>query len=324
MTDNIDRYKLLIPNLQISFYTRLQEIRTKYLIDALTTTIKNVDIATLNSELDQFTQPSILKRIASFGLRGEIFIPVPTLLFQNPYLLGYYRLLYGISQKEMYYKSGYGRFAQLENNGRIPKPVADDIPDLCRSLARTAELMIEGLDSLSLSMVHELQLLTLGPQLRGSQNTKIGSEATSEVFRIIKRSVAGHIVEEAENYLLVRNASGRDVLIEFFSDPDVKVTEVMQAIGTRPILSMEIKGGTDASNIHNRLGEAEKSHQKAKERGFFEFWTILRVDVDCSRAKTESPTTSRFFHLDRLLDVSSEESTHFRELLASHIGIPLT
>ncbi len=56
------------------------------------------------------------------------------------------------------------------------------------------------------------------------------------------------------------------MLIEFSSDPDVLITEKLQS-GVRYILSIEVKGGTDASNIHNRLGEAEKSHLKAKKFG---------------------------------------------------------
>ena len=79
--------------------------------------------------------------------------------------------------------------------------------------------------------------------------------------------------------------------------------------------------GTDASNIHNRIGEAEKSHQKARSRGFREFWTIIRVDVDEVTARRESPTTSHFFHLDRISDRSTAEHQRFRDLLSSLVGI---
>jgi hypothetical protein len=86
-------------------------------------------------------------------------------------------------------------------------------------------------------------------------------------------------------------------------------------------VSIEVKGGTDISNIHNRLGEAEKSHQKARNRGFFEFWTIVRCDVDPAMAARESPTTSRFFHLDRISDQKAPEHREFRDLLGSLLGI---
>jgi hypothetical protein len=70
------------------------------------------------------------------------------------------------------------------------------------------------------------------------------------------------------------NDSGRKITIAFSSDPDISISE--QALNRQhPLVSIEIKGGTDYSNIHNRLGEAEKSHQNAKSSGFHQFWTIL-------------------------------------------------
>ncbi len=89
----------------------------------------------------------------------------------------------------------------------------------------------------------------------------------------------------------------------------------------RPIVSIEIKGGIDVSNIHNRIGEAEKSHQKAKARGFFEFWTIIAAEVDVSKANQESPTSSRFFHLSQLRNTSSSEYNTFCHLVQSVVGI---
>lgn len=117
----------------------------------------------------------------------------------------------------------------------------------------------------------------------------------------------------------VENDSHRLVLIEFFSDPDIRIVEQL-ASTTRPLVSVEIKGGADRSNIHNRL-EAEKSHQKARARGFFEFWTILRSEVDLTLARRESPTTSHFFNLDRIQDHATEEHRAFREIFGALAGI---
>ena len=57
-------------------------------------------------------------------------------------------------------------------------------------------------------------------------------------------------------------------------DPDVEIREV---INGREVLkvALEIKGGTDYANIHNRAGEAEKSHQKARNRHASAFWTVI-------------------------------------------------
>jgi len=87
------------------------------------------------------------------------------------------------------------------------------------------------------------------------------------------------------------------------------------------LVSIEIKGGTDYSNIHNRLGEAEKSHQNAKSRGFHQFWTILNTDIDDSVSSQESPTTTYFFALHRIKKEGSTEYIRFREILFLTLGI---
>jgi len=68
----------------------------------------------------------------------------------------------------------------------------------------------------------------------------------------------------------------------------------------KSVVAIEIKGGADKSNIWNRLGEAEKSHQSARQHGFVEFWTIYNVpELDQAKAKEKSPTTTRFYSLTR-------------------------
>ncbi|MFZ2448171.1 MAG: XcyI family restriction endonuclease [Syntrophobacteraceae bacterium] len=313
-------FPLIKPNLQISFYFKLQAIRDLYFHEAIKKTIEALDIKVLDEQLSSYVDAASLKRVASFGLRGEVFFAVPCLLEQNPFLLGYYRLLLGLSQKELFNKGPFGRFKGLEERGEIPRSVKSQIPALCSSLVKSAELLVGGVDDLSLSIVHELQLLTLGPQLRGGSNTSIGQEATREFFSVIKDLVSPYIKDATKRTIHLENDSKRSVLIEFSSDPDVQITEQLQTM-VRPLVSIEIKGGRDASNIHNRVGEAEKSHRKARNRGFFEFWTIIRVDVDPTVIQRESPTTSHFFHLDRLKDPSTLEYKEFRDRLGSLMGI---
>jgi hypothetical protein len=120
---------------------------------------------------------------------------------------------------------------------------------------------------------------------------------------------------------ILENASGREVVIVFADDPDVRVQERMPS-GDQPRVSMEIKGGADASNVYNRIGEAEKSHLKAKQVGFPEFWTIVRADFSHDRARVDSPTTTHFFRLDSLADASHSEYALFQDRLCASLGIP--
>lgn len=311
---------VLEPRLQVSFYYKLQSIKDLYLHAALSRAIDGLDLSVVDRELARLVPSTVLRRVASAGIRGEVLFPVPCVLNADPYLLGYYRLLLGFSQKEMYHKGPFGRYRRLEDMGELGRVGPTELENLCVSLIGSAARLAGGLDDLTLDGIKELQLLTLGPQLRGSENTRIGQRATKDVFELIRTIVGAYIREETSRTLVLENDSGRVVLVEFSSDPDIRITEKL-ASGIRPLVSVEIKGGADASNIHNRLGEAEKSHQKAKARGFFEFWTILRVGIPQSTAARESPTTSHFFHLEDVLKERSRQRAQFRDLLSSIVGM---
>jgi hypothetical protein len=309
---------------QATVASALDAFRRLYLQQALSETIKALDITSLNGELDTFAPAGDLKLLASLGVRGEFVFPVPCVLKANPRLLGYYRLLLGYSQKEFYNKSKLGRFASLEERGKIPEKVANEVHDLFHAFAlRASELLGEVVpENISLDFLDDLTLLTLGPQLRGSNNTKIGRFANEAVFKLIESIVSHALKKSSATSLELKNASNRKVIIAFSSDPDISVSEELSASSVRNILAIEIKGGADQSNIWNRLGEAEKSHQSAKVRGFVECWTIYNVaKLDLAKAHEKSPTTNRFYKLSELLVATSDEFGDFRDRLAALFGI---
>lgn len=258
--------------------------------------------------------------MALFSLRGETIFPLPIILRQNPFILGYYRLLLGFSQKEFYSKGPFGLFKGMEEKGRLSKRCEPEIELLCQSLIKSFEYLVNEIDEFSINLVSELQFLTIGPQLRGSMNNKYGQLATEKTFNLIKELVKDYVILRTPNSLELKNDSGRIVRIAFSSDPDIEITEQLTSY-ERGLISIEIKGGKDISNIHNRIGEAEKSHQKAKKRGYFEFMTILNVEIDYSLLKQESPTTSHFFKLYKILDKTDAEYLKFKEILFSILSI---
>lgn len=310
------------PELQIGFYFRLKTIKEKYLASALKETVGQLDITKLDKELSQYVPKKYLTRFASFGLRGELFFPVPCLLIANPFLLGYYRLLFGFSKKEFYVKS-FGKFKRLEEKGEVSDNTKRYLVSLCTSLIASGCLFLDELDAdqITREIISELQLLTIGPQFRGSKNNEFGKLATQKTFRIIKELVEKYIHKLTETEIEIINDSGRKVFIQFASDPDIQIIEEISKNKQRGLISIEIKGGSDISNIHNRIGEAEKSHQKAKARGYFEFMTILRVDFDYAVLRKESPTTSHFFHLDKIGKEDSQEYQDFKDTLASIMSV---
>jgi hypothetical protein len=311
------------PDLQLVFYRRLQEVRHTFLLDALLETAARLQISELDRQLARFASNAGLQRVAGWGLRGEIVFAVPYVLEDNPRLLAYYRLLLGFSQKQFYGdRYDLSPYRLMEDQGRLPAANKAPVDGLCRALCASAESLVANVDVLSRDMAHELTLLTLGPQLRGGALNVLGSKATREVYDLIRSLLPTDVRTDEERLLEVRNAAGRVVRVELAPDPDVCIRERLPSGRYRNLIAIEIKGGRDTSNIHNRLGEAEKSHQKARQDGYVECWTIVGVErLDMELARKESPSTDRFYHVDCIVDGASEEGQDFRENLLARIGI---
>lgn len=280
----------------------------------------------VDSSLSRLVPQKDLQLLASFGLRGEIAFSIPYLLELNPFLLGYYRMLLGFSQKAFYDDRrglGFGAFSSMEKKGTINEYQKSTLEELCSSLIKSSSVLLNSMrgTELSVHLLNELSLLTLGAQLRGSRNNTLGASASRIIFDIIERIVENNIIHITDAEMLLKNAAGRETSIRFAADPDIIITEKFVSGRERNLVAIEIKGGTDYSNAHNRLGEAEKSHQKAKAKGFTEFWTLTGFAIGRDIAKQESPTTTEFFNISSLLNQDSEEYCKFRENIAGLTGI---
>jgi len=320
---------ILKPVGQIDFYARLQAVKKRYLHDALKETIQGAafDLRTLDNELVSLADAGPLKRLASLHLRGETFFPVPYLLKRNPFLLGYYRLLYGFSCKAFYGQGPFKRFQRMEDDGQVDSRTEPLLRALCRSLCATGGMLVEAIENVSLATVFELQVLTLGPQFKGGGNVKVGQGAIDSFFTLLKTLLSPYNPKIKGRRLTFLNDSKLTVTVRVASDPDVSITQQLDA-EERKLVAIELKGGTDVSNIWNRLGEAEKSHLKAKAKGYNELWTVTRVDLTTlpalqSKARAQSPNSTRFFFLDRIVDPTASEAIAFREVLGSMMGVRL-
>lgn len=315
------------PRLQIGFAFTLKRFRAVYLQNALLETVRDMDIPELDKQLAKYVPAADLATLAQYGLRAELLFAVPAVLERNPYLLGYYRLLMGYSQKEFYGSDkgfGVGHFKSLEEKGKISQSAAADLPALCAAFCETASALLAGIGPLRVSreLLDDLTLLTVGPQLRGGANNQRGTEGIVQVFEIIREIVAHAVAEVRENAIKVSSATGRPCLIEFAPDPDIIIREEMDHRHYRNVVAIEVKSGTDVSNIHNRIGEAEKSHQKARQRGFTECWTVVNVGrLDRDKAHSESPSTNRFYSLAALALRSGDEYDDFRRRVVSLTAI---
>jgi hypothetical protein len=253
-------FRIPPPQLQIDFAFSLEQIREQYLQEALSRAVVHVNISDIDTELTQFVPAESLTKLAGHGLRGELMFAVPSLLRAEPRLLGYYRLLLGYSQKVFYGITGIGRFKSMEESGSLTRAQESALGPLCLSLSAAAVLLLDGIGAkrISRELLDDLALLTVGPQLRGGYNVRAGIAGIVKVFDAISDIVSHTIVNTAPQLIEIRNAAGRRVLIRFASDPDIRIQEEMTAVSLRNIVAIEVKAGLDFSNIHNRIGEAEK------------------------------------------------------------------
>ena len=317
--------KVPSPDGQIDFAATLEGLRGVYLQDALAETVRGLTIPDIDKELAAYVPPHSLGTLAGYGLRGEMVFPVPVVLRANPRLLGYYRLLYGYSQKEFYKTEyGLGRFKGMEDRGVIRSQIAGAVEELSKALCQAGALLVAGLGpgKITVGLLNDLTLLTLGPQFRGGANVRTGVAGIRTVFNAIHDIVATSIIASTSTSMEIRNATGRKVLIEFAPDPDIIIREEMRPGVFRQIVAIEVKAGKDISNIHNRIGEAEKSHQKAKGNGFTECWTIVNVDSsDMAKLGRESPSTTRFYLISDLVAAQGGEYQDFLDRVTSLSGI---
>lgn len=309
---------------QVSFHQLLVGARKTYLIDALSEALGRVDPDALREQLGVYVPSDVQQVLAMAGVRDEHVFPTPVLLETQPTLLGYYRLLLGVSQK-VFYRSGtgMGRFRSMETRGTLSPVQRSHLPECCHALSEALAGLVRQISpTITPRDVSELPLLTLGSQFQGANNNTIGQQATLEVFLAIADIVKDYTVERDGRRIVVTNASGRTVTIVLAGDPDVRVQEDFGGTVHNRV-AIEIKGGTDNSNAHNRAGEAEKSHQKARGEGFRDFWTIITTKgLDMARLRSESPTTTSWFDAAQVLGRTGPDWEDFRRRVAGEVGIP--
>jgi XcyI restriction endonuclease len=292
-------------------------------MDALAEALQHLDQAVVKEQIAGYVPGDVQKILASAGIRDEHVFPVPAVILAKPSLIGYYRLLLGAPQKSFYSGStGLGSFKRMEDTGTISAKQQGRVPDLCRAMATPLAELVRQVPGLTTRDLAELPLLTFGSQLQGSNNTQIGKKAMQEVFTVIMEIVGKYTKKKEALRLTVRNSAGRTVLISLSHDPDVRIEEAVGKSMHHKV-AIEVKGGTDASNAHNRAGEAEKSHLKAKAAGFPEFWTIIsKKGLDLAKLKAESQTTNHWFDVAEVLARKGSDWHSFRERLSAAVGIP--
>jgi hypothetical protein len=287
--------------------------------------VKSLSIVALDQELASIVPAEAHAALAAKHVRAETLFPVPLVLRAQPSLIGYYRLLYGYSQKQFYTSAtGCSPFKLMEQKGKLSSNAETLLSDLCIAFAEAGAVLLPGVEGQlkSADLFHELSLLTLGAQYRGGANNKRGAAGIKAVFEVMRTIVEDGITASGDASIEVTNAAQKKVTIVLASDPDIFIKSHLGSGKTRPIVAIEVKAGEDQSNIHNRIGEAEKSHQKAKAAGVTECWTVINVpQADVGKLTQESPSTDRFLQLLDLTDSTSAAYADFRETIRDLVGL---
>jgi len=158
---------------QVAFHKLLVAARKTYLIDALSEALGHVDPATVKAEITFHVPADALMILAATGVRDEHVFPVPSVLRHSPALVGYYRLLLGVSQKGFYSPAtGLSRFRSMEimeAGGSLNAAQDAALPKFCTAMCQElAELVRHIVPTITSRDLSDLPLLTLGAQLQGA------------------------------------------------------------------------------------------------------------------------------------------------------------
>jgi hypothetical protein len=308
---------------QANIHQLLLTARKVWLSDALREAMTHVDQRVLREQGANFIPVPAQRILAAAGIRDEAVFPLPVVLETKPTLIAYYRLLLGVSQKRFYNAAtGMSPFFRLEEGALLTAQLQRDLPEFCAAMCEPiSELVLQADSSLEVRDIEDLQLLTLGSYYYGSLNNKIGQAATQGVFAAISEIVEQYVVSQGQRELHLDLRNGRHISIIVASDPDMRIVDVSGS-NLNPIVSIEIKGGADRANVYNRGGEAEKSHQGAKQRGYEVCWTIINMtNVDIEKLYQGSPTTNVWFDTNEVIARTGSDWESFKSHVRRAIGL---
>ncbi len=310
------RFQPIAADKAVNLYEALISVRRLQLHPALGRTVSEVGVAAIDAELAELVPKPSLNHVASQGLRGERVFPVPSVVRHAPPLIGYYRMLLGLSKKE-FTKLGYGSWKGAEEKGIIAARLDSETPAFCRGLIGPLVQLVDAMQTFDDRDLGDLALLTFGPTLQGGRNNMIGKTASKKVFEALKVLVEDRITSiDSDRRVRFEASGGREFILIEGSDPDVRL-DALEGGEEVPVVAMEIKGGEDASNAHNRAGEAEKSHIKAKAVGYDHRWTIMVMQsVARARLQTETPSSTEIFEASEVMKRSGNDWNRLRQKLA--------
>jgi hypothetical protein len=309
------RFKPIPPDFAIDLYTGLLSARRTKLQPALGEAVKAIGIHAVDDDLKRLVPETALTHLASLGLRGERVFPLPVIIKHTPSIIGYYRMLLGLSQKEFGQaeRLGYSAWVAAENSGRLSPDLVSSLDEFCGALTSPLTQLVIAMNQFTDQDLSDLSLLTLGSTLQGGRNNVIGSKAAQGIFDSIRTLIEAKILVESPRLIQFQSKSKKTFEVVMGSDPDIALNQI--AVSERvPRVAIEVKGGRDASNAYNRAGEAEKSHISARIHGYNHRWTIIHLSgVDRNKITEKTPSSTEIFETSSILKRAGSDWLQFKK-----------
>ncbi|MGA7731813.1 MAG: XcyI family restriction endonuclease [Chloroflexia bacterium] len=309
----------------VDLYEALLIARRLQLQPALGEAVKAIGVAAIDAQLNSLVPADALTRLAQLGLRGERVFPVPAIIEHAPPLIGYYRMLLGISKKEFGNQLGYRSWVSAEEGGRLRPQLSGELEQFCTRLIEPLTELVNVMGVFTDRDLSDLTLLTLGPTLQGGRNTSIGKQSARLVFDAVKSIIEQEwITYSIDRLIRFITPAGKVYEVIERSDPDLSINQGIGVAG-KPVVAIEIKGGGDASNAHNRAGEAEKSQLKAKLSGYAERWTVIKMgNIDPATIASHTPSSTDVFEFNEIADRTGSDWKRFKAKLLALLELPLS
>jgi len=247
----------------------------------------------------------------------------PSVIEQEPDLLGYYRNLAALSQKGL---------SQILS-GRVHKSGKEDSRERLRATVRILNQIISSViidaKGFSLSLAQNTILSEMGTEIQGTWVNIIGQGAAKAVEGIIHDyAQAGGFISSTEKKEVSVSGKKRkqihlvltnDWRIVFSAEPDVAIRDPKGRLQ----VAIEIKGSMDKAGAQTRLGEAKKSFAKAKAENAHCSTIYLAscfTDAVLSQLKTEREVDLHFNLIEILAD-KAKKIQFLKELFHYQIRI---
>jgi len=263
--------------------------------------------------------PDVFERVVGQRIQPLLFFVHPRAVSEQPSLLLYYRCVAMVSQKGLARIAGSSVAAM--KSGKTEKVDQETLSRVVITLNKLLSLVARTfleLEPLKEDHLTAFLYAEAGSQIQGSWNNAVGEQGELAVREIIARELQRHLLQvvwkddsstDAAQLVqgeLFRRLNRIKILrfrrgyhCVFGSEPDVSLRDSDNS----PLLSVEVKAGSDPAGALERYGAAKKSfdHEEGLNPGLKKVYVAACLTDEVQRRLTQENPFSHTFLLGELL-----------------------